>query len=277
MLSDYLSLIKKFQWRHEISNFILPIRPRDYFGLSLHRGNISASNTAVPGLKLGTPKTFLKILTIFLKGVAQTASGTSIRPPHVGSLLHTWNSQFYVKHLLKSRCKANLVRETWLASPSLNIKMLISDNWKLLLTNNAGAFDKSVEIINFKSNNSVCAKPPDYPLFCKTFNISDTGQHPSELNKTAFSLSNSMIGQLIINSHHFLIQRQLTEWLTKKWKVCWTKYTKMRFSFPLMLIEYPVRNRAEPLFKELIMALSSPLFCFVLVTFLSLFVSYSVL
>ena len=62
--------------------------------------------------------------------------------------------------------------------------MLISDNWKLLLTNNAGAFDKSVEIINFKSNNSVCAKLPDYPLFRKTFNIPDTGQHPSELNKT---------------------------------------------------------------------------------------------
>ena len=38
----------------------------------------------------------------------------------------------------------------------------------------------------------------------------------------------------------------------------------MRFSFPLMLIEYPVRNRAEPLFKELIIDLSSPLFCFVL-------------
>ena len=28
-------------------------------------------------------------------------------------------------------------------------------------------YTKSVEIINFKSNNSVCTQPPDYPLFGK--------------------------------------------------------------------------------------------------------------
>ena len=51
--------------------------------------------------------------------------------------------------------------------------ILLSVHWKLLVTNNYPTVDKSVEVINFKSNNSLCSRPPDYPHFGKNFIIPD--------------------------------------------------------------------------------------------------------